>query len=71
MEACDINVLINKTQELLHNGMIDNGGLTPALATVEIQKLKGDDGRLYKLCVTVEPYDPATERKMTPYLGDD
>lgn len=39
--------------------MVDNGGLTPAGAMMEIQKFKGDDGRIYRLSVVVELYDPA------------
>lgn len=58
MERCNINLLIEKTLHLLQD--IDKGGAggaTPTAAAVEIQKLKGDDGRIYKLSVMVEPFE--------------
>jgi hypothetical protein len=57
MERCDINLLIEKTLHLLQDGTIDKGGVAPAAAAVEIQKLKGEDGRIYKLSVMVEPFE--------------
>ncbi|MBT1688899.1 hypothetical protein [Dawidia soli] len=71
MENCDLTLLIEKTQELLHNGMIDKTDLQPVSDTIEIQKLQGDDGKIYKLSVVIERYDPEKESTMEPYLGDD
>ena len=62
MERCNINLLIEKTQHLLQNGMIDMGGVTPTTSAVEIQKLKGDDGKIYRLSVVVELDDKSKDQ---------
>ncbi len=57
MERCNINLLIEKTLHLLQEEMSDKGGATPTAAAVEIQKLRGDDGKVYKLSVIVELFE--------------
>ncbi|MBT1707912.1 hypothetical protein KK062_06755 [Fulvivirgaceae bacterium PWU5] len=57
MERCNINLLIEKTLHLLQDEMSDKDGETPTAATVEIQKLRGDDGKVYKLSVRVELFE--------------
>jgi hypothetical protein len=57
MERCNINLLIEKTLHLLRDEMSDKAGATPTAATVEVQKLRGDDGKVYKLSVMVELFE--------------